>query len=88
MKVQPGFAMRSVCGERFLIAEGEENIDFSKLITMNDTAVFLWEKMGADDFTADDLVSALLAEYEVEEAEARTDVDAFLSSLKEAGVIK
>lgn len=79
--------MRSVCGERFLIAEGEDNIDFSELIALNDTAVFLWDKMGDTDFSADSLVAALLSEYEVSEADARTDVDAFIKQLEDKGII-
>ena len=42
MKKKPGFALRSVCGEQFLIAEGLSNIDFSKLIALNESSAYLW----------------------------------------------
>ena len=30
MKKKPGFNLRTICGERIIVAEGKENIDFIK----------------------------------------------------------
>ena len=38
MKAKNGFNLRTVCGENILVAEGEENIDFSNIISMNDSS--------------------------------------------------
>lgn len=37
MKAKNGFNLRTVCGENILVAEGEENIDFSNIISMNES---------------------------------------------------
>lgn len=88
MKKKPGFALRSVCGQQFLIAEGIENIDFSKLITLNETSAFLWEKLTDDDeFTVQSLVEMLLSEYEVTPEQATQDVTALCQSMLRAGII-
>ena len=44
MKLKKGFALHDVCGEKVLIAEGIENVNFSKMINLNPTAAFLWEE--------------------------------------------
>lgn len=44
MKTKIGFNLRQVCGENIIVAEGEENIDFSNIISMNESSAFLWKK--------------------------------------------
>ena len=46
MRKKPGFNLRDVCGEQIVVAEGKENIDFSNIISMNETSAFLWEALG------------------------------------------
>lgn len=88
MKKKPGFALRSVCGEQFLIAEGIENIDFSKLIALNESSAYLWKTIREDEeFTVDTLTQLLLDEYEVEPEKARQDVEALCQSMIEAGIV-
>lgn len=87
MKKNNGFELRSLCGERFLIASGMENIEVNNMVVMNDTAVFLWEAMGDGEFTEDVLVEKLTTEYEVSTEDARKDVEAFVAEMMKAGVI-
>lgn len=87
MKKKNGFALREVCGAKFLLAEGLETIDFSKLIALNETSVFLWEAMGDGEFTAEQLTEKLCEEYEVEYPQALADVKALINSFIDAGVI-
>ncbi len=77
MKTKKGFELRDVCGEKVIIATGLENVDFENLISVNDTAAYLWEKMqGAGDFTADDMAGWLCDAYEVEKDKALADAEA------------
>mgnify|MGYP002625377965 CR=1 FL=1 len=87
MKTKKGFKLRTVCGENIIVAEGIDNIDFSRIISMNESAAFLWQNVQDRDFTADDLVKLLLDEYEVEEATARRDVQQLLDKWLDAGII-
>ena len=45
MKAKNGFNLRTVCGENILVAEGEENIDFSNIISMNESSAYLWQNV-------------------------------------------
>lgn len=88
MKKKPGFALNSVCGENFLIAEGVENIDFSSLVCLNESSTYLWKTIGDDEeFDAQKLADLLVKEYEVDDATALADAQNLIDKMLEAGVI-
>ena len=88
MKVKKGFEMQNVCGEYIIVPAGVENVDYSKIISMNPTAAYLWEKVaGMQEFTVEDMVQFLLDEYEVEESGAREDSELIVERWKEIGLI-
>ena len=88
MKAKPGFKLRSVCGENIIVAEGEENIDFSNIISMNESSAYLWQNIQGKEFTHEDLVDLLTQEYEVDEATAMKDVKALTELWLQAGIIE
>jgi hypothetical protein len=74
MKIKTGFEMQNVCDEYIIVPAGVENVDYSKIISMNPTAAYLWENVATmEEFTIEDMVQFLLKEYEVEENVARED---------------
>lgn len=87
MKAKKGFNLREVCGEQIIVAEGEENIDFSNIISMNESAAYLWENLQDKEFTLDDMVRLLLEEYDVDEEVARKDAELLAAQWKEAEII-
>ena len=88
MKAKKGFKLRNVCGENIIVADGIENIDFSRIISMNESAAYLWTNIQEQEFDADKLVSLLLDEYDIDEATARTDVEQLNGKWREAGIIE
>ena len=88
MKQKEGFVLREVCGEKVIVGEGLGAINFGKLISLNDTAAWIWEKAGElGDFSVDSLVEALCDTYEVTPETARTDVQALLNQWLELGIV-
>ena len=88
MKAKPGFNLRVVCGENIIVAEGEENIDFSNIISMNESSAYLWQNIQGKEFTHEDLGGLLTQEYEVDEATAMKDVKALTELWLQAGIIE
>lgn len=88
MKAKPGFNLRVVCGENIIVPEGEENIDFSNIISMNESSAYLWQNIQGKEFTHEDLVGLLTQEYEVDEATALKDVKALTELWLQAGIIE
>lgn len=89
MRVKKGIELQNVCNEHLLIPAGIENVDFSKIISLNPTAAYLWENIAElDNFNIDTLVELLLKEYEVEEAVAREDCQLIVERWAEIGLIE
>ena len=71
------------------IPAGEENIDFSHIISLNPTAAYLWENIvEKESFTIEDMVQLLLDEYEVKEDIAREDCELIAERWAEMGLIE
>jgi len=89
MITKKGFHLRNVCGEYVIVAEGLENIDFSKIISMNESAAFLWNKVdGKGPFNIDDLASYLCEDYDVDYDTAKRDAKDIVEKWFEAGIIE
>ena len=89
MKIKKGFQLQNVCGEHIIIPAGEENIDFSQIISLNPTAAYLWENVAEkENFTIEDMAQLLLAEYEVEEEIALEDCKLIAECWNEMGLIE
>ncbi len=87
MRLKKGFVLREVCGEKIIVGEGAETVDFGKMISLNDTAAVLWKKAEElGDFTVDELADALTEVYEVTREQAVKDVEALTSRWQEAGL--
>lgn len=81
MKLKEGFILRTVAGQTVALPSGGvTNLDM--MITLNDTGKFLWERLAAGA-EKDELMDALLAEYDVDRERAEESVEAFVTRLKE-----
>lgn len=86
MKIKQGFELREVCGEHVILAYGRENIDFNKVINLNESAAFLWNAVVGKDFTAQTLADLLCSEYEVDADTAAHDAQALLDEWTSVGL--
>lgn len=89
MKIKKGFVLRQVCGENVVVGEGLDAINFGKLLSLNETAAWLWQHAVAlGDFTVDSLVAKLLEEYDVTEDVARRDVTNIVNEWQKVAVVE
>lgn len=87
MKIKEGFILREVAGNYIVVAVGSAVKQFNGVITLNETGSFLWKKL-QEGCEKEDLVNALLSEYEVSEEVALSDVTTFIEKLNGAGLLK
>ena len=85
MKIKEGFLLRQVAGQTVVLPCGED-VDLNLMITLNETGTFLWERM-QEETDENALVSALLAEYDVDEDTARSAVRGFAAKLENHGFL-
>lgn len=85
MKLKDGFILREVAGQTVVLPVGGD-LDLNMMITLNETGAFLWKQLENENDQAG-LVAALLAEYDVDEATAKTAVEGFVAKLNENGFL-
>ena len=86
MKIKEGFVLRTICGQNVVSGEGTANVNFSKLVSLNESAAYLWQEIAGKEFTKEDMVQLLLDKYEVEPERAAADVEKLISIWVEQGV--
>ena len=86
MRVKKDFIFRDIAGEYLLIPTGEAALSVKGLIAMSESGSLLYQKL-RDGCSRADLIAALLAEYDVSEAVAADDVDAFLDQMRQLDML-
>lgn len=87
MRIKKNYVLRKIAENWMVLPLAEETINFSGMLTLNDSGVMLWNLLEKGT-TKDALVAAMLAEYEVSEEVAAADVDSFLEKLIQAGCVE
>lgn len=86
MRIKEGFLVRTIGTECVVAAVGEQSRHFNGIIRLNGTAKFLWEQM-QQETSEEQLVTALVENYEISEEQAEADVKKFAAQLKEADIL-
>lgn len=89
MKAKQGFKLRQLGDEYILVGESIEQINFNKMITMNETAAYIWKQVAdGKEFDCDYLGEQLTKEYDVERETAMNDAKKTIESWQNAGIIE
>lgn len=86
MKINQEMIVRTIMDDTVLIPVGSSNEKFNGLITLNETACFLWKKLPFIQ-NEKELTDALLNEYDVDRETAQKDIEEFLHNLREIGIL-
>lgn len=86
MKIKKELIRRDIAGDTILVPVGKAVYDSNGLFVLNELGAFLWEKLPQAQ-TPQDLLAAVLEEYDVTAEEAGADIDAFLTKLKELDIL-
>lgn len=89
MRQKKGFTLREVCGEKVIMAEGAEVVNFSHLCSVSNSAALLWEYAAElGDFTDRQLAQKLCDTYDVDDETALADVRILLAQWQELGIVE
>lgn len=86
MKFKKEFKLTEVVDEYILVPIGETTVSFNGLGTLNEVGAFLWNHIEECE-NEEELLKTLLSEYDVDEETAKTDINEFLSQLRERDII-
>ena len=87
MKIDKNQKIRDVAGEHVVIRIGNGVADMTEVIGLNESAMELYNAFKDSEFTLDDVVGRLTAVYDVDEATARRDAEAWVASMREQRLI-
>lgn len=85
-KIKDCFEIKDIAGDKIVIARGEIATEFNGVLILNDSCIFLWDKM-KDFVSVNELAQALVAEYGIDGRMAEEDAQALVNKLFENGVL-
>lgn len=88
MKFKEGYKVRSIAGENVIIKQGRFGADMTRVISLNQTSMLLWEQLQGREFEADDVVKILTDNYDVEAKVAAADAAKWIEKLNECGLVE
>jgi len=88
MRIKKGFTLRNIGADHVVVPEGIEVIDFNKLVSLNNTAKYLWENVEDIDFSVEDLARLLTEKYNVLLETALTDAGSLIKRWNEIGLLE
>lgn len=86
MKIKDGFMLREVAGQWVVVPLGERVVEFNGIMTLSESGAVIWKIM-SDDVSEEQIISAILAEYNIDAETATADVREFLSIIKEKDLV-
>jgi len=88
MKLLEGLVLRPLGREYIVTGDGLSTIDFSKVVSMNATSAYLWDKLKGREFSAEDMAELLTARYDVDAQTALADAQKLLEAWQNAGLVE
>lgn len=86
MNIKKRLLKRQIAGDAFLVPVGKEIYDSNGLFFLTEVGEFIWDRLAEAD-GVEDILRAILEEYDVEESVARQDVEAFFEKLRALDII-
>ena len=86
MIIDPDFEIVNIEDESILIPVGERALSFKGVVALSETAALLIRNM-SDNITREQLLNILLENYSVDPMTASEDLDDWLESLDELGLL-
>ena len=86
MKIKEDFVKTELGDDTILVAIGEKAEHFHGIVRLNETAAFIVDQL-ARDTTEEEILTAILKEYDVERSVAQAHVSSVLESLRKINAL-
>lgn len=87
MKIKEGFVLRNVMDEYIVMPTGDNIARFDGAVVLNEVSAFIYKLLEAP-ICRDDLLTAILNEFDVDEVTASTDLDTLLEQFADMGILE
>lgn len=86
MKVKSGYMINQLGDQYVVVAVGQRSKEFQGMIKMNGSASFLWNLL-LSSIEEMELIALFQSEYDLDDEQARHDVESFLSVLRQYNIL-
>ncbi len=86
MQIKKELIKRQIAGDTVLVPVGQAVYDANGLFMLNELGAFIWDRL-PDAASKEEILEAVLEEYEVTREVAREDLDRFFSQLEQMGIL-
>ena len=87
MKFKKEYKVRSIAGENVVIMQGSAGSDMTRIISLNDSSLLLWNELQGKEFEVVDIAAILVENYGIDTATAESDAKAWVEKLQECNLI-
>lgn len=87
MKLNKNYIVKNLADETILVHQDEHNVDFTKIINLNEVAVVIINKI-QEGLNANEIGKYIASEYDVDELTATKDAEEFIKKLIESGIVE
>ena len=87
MRFKEGYKVRSMAGENVVIMQGTAGSDMTRIISLNDSSLLLWNALQGKEFEVSDVATLLIEEYGIDNDTATADAQAWVNKLAECGLV-
>lgn len=86
LKIKSGFILRKIANSDIVIPIGNNIANFNGLITLNESAAFLFKLINEGSSTTE-LIDDLINQYGIDRELASNDIERFILQLKQADML-
>lgn len=87
MKIADGFILKKIADSYVVVPTGGNVVDFTAMITINETGAFIWELL-KNDADMDYVVTEMCKQYDIDSETALSDATEFLQVLENNKVLE
>lgn len=88
MKIKQQYKVRDMAGEHVVIMQGEFAADMTRIISLNDSALYLWSEIYGREFSVDMVATLLTDHYGIDVDVAMQDARRWVGKLIECGLVE
>lgn len=88
MKIKQQYKVREMAGEHVVIMQGKFGTDMTRIISLNESALYLWNAIYDKEFNTDIVANLLAEHYGIDDEVALRDAARWVEKLDECGLLE
>ncbi len=88
MRIKDGYSVVNLQGQNTVVANAANSAELQNTIVLTDTSLFLWNMLKNGDVSKTQMLDALLDNFDISTVLALSDIDIFIRTMRENGIIE